>query len=174
MSSYQHLPKHIQAVLKKHPTWGALSAKFITYNAKGISMQEFCDIEDLPLKEFSQFHKDVMEDVEKEISQDPFLRKITSLPHPEQDKYVAIQKKRRKAMQKMTDAIGGAIGEKLEIQDVFSADGAINHRIDKKLQKALNNFKSIDPIHTANFMASMHELSEIESELDTFLTRHGL
>lgn len=174
MSSYKHLPKNLQAVLRKHPTWGELCAKFVTYNAKGISMQEFCDIENLPLKEFSQFHKAVMEDIEKEISQDPFLSKITSLPHAEQNKFVAMQKKRRKAMQKLADAIGGAIGEKLEIKDVFSSDGVINHRVDRKLQKALTDFNSIDPIHTVNFMMSMHELSEIESEYDTFLSRHGL
>ena len=37
-----HIPPHIQTLLRKHPTWAELSAKYILYSEKGVTMQEFC------------------------------------------------------------------------------------------------------------------------------------
>lgn len=169
-----HIPPHIQTLLRKHPTWAELSAKYILHSETGVTMQEFCSIEKLPIEEFSKFHAILMEDLQKEFDNNPFLRKISRLPAKEQNRYTELSGKRRDAMQKMCNAVGKILGERVEIKDLFSNDGDMDPALDHKLKKVLEDPTKIAPSLSAEFMISTLEVSKAESEIDKFLTRHKI
>ncbi len=166
-------PYDLYATIKHHPTWPKLAAEFVTLQAKGMSMKEFCQNNRLSLPAFSEFYRAVMEDIEKTVQKDPFLQKLSKLPVKDQDEYTALSKRRLEIMQKMCDTASGIIGEKVEIKDMFG-NGKVNKRLDRKLNEALDRFNTIDPHLSATFTLSIYELNEVESQIESFLSKRGL
>ncbi len=166
-------PYNIEATIKHHPTWPKLAAEFVRLQEKGMSMKEFCEKNRLSETAFTDFYRAVMEDIDKTVKTDPFLQKLSRLPAKDQNEYADLSKRRLQTMQKMCDAASGIIGEKVEIKDMFG-NGKVNKYIDRKLNEALDRFKSIDPHLSATFTLSIIELQDIESKHEKFLLQHGL
>lgn len=163
----------IEATIKHHPTWPKLAGEFFHLQENGVSMKDFCQKNRLSETAFTDFYRVVMEDIDKTVKTDPFLQKLSRLPAKDQNEYADLSRRRLQTMQKMCDAASGIIGEKVEIKDMFG-NGKVNKYIERKLNEALDRFKSIDPHLSATFTLSILELQDIESKLEKFLLQHGL
>ncbi len=167
-------PYDIQSAIKHHPTWAQHAADFIRLQEKGMTMKEFCQKNRLSEPAFSEFYCAVIKDIEKDIQQDPFLTKLASLPHKVQDEYAELMSRKKDVLERVCEAVSGITGEKVRIEDILNAAENKNSRLDKKMQKALDNLAMVDPRHALKFMTSSTELKRIEAEIDAFLSKHNL
>lgn len=167
-------PYDLEAAVKLRPTWGRFVVEYLGVKDKGVSLRDFCEENRLPYAEFSRFYTAMIADVEKTAQEDPFLRKLATLPLKDQDEYADLMKSRRKVMQQVCDAVSRISGQKVEIKDLFGDDGKVDEKLDRKMNEALESPDKTDVYAVADFMFGMNELSKVESKVDAFLTERGL
>lgn len=167
-------PYDLQSTLKHHPTWAQLATDFVRLQAKGMSMKEFCQKNRLSEPAFTEFYRAVIKDIENDIHQDPFLSKLTSLPHKVQDEFTELMERKKEILERLCEAVSGITGEKVEVNDILNAADNKNPLLDKKLQKAFDNLGSVNPRYALTFMSAFPELKKVESQIAAFLAKYNL
>lgn len=170
--SHEEREKMIRGISARHPNWVLKACEYLEKSSQQPDLHKFCTDNCLPYDEFRVFFDLMMTDIKGEIDDDPYLRKICSLPSEEQNEYARLSKHGRDIQLEIAKIYSKIIGEKVELRDFY--DEIASKKIDDKLEKALDRKNADHILQMFQVSQLFNVLDEIDHDKEQFLKRHGI
>lgn len=164
--------KIIRGIVEKHPVWVFKATDFISKYSSQMNLYIYCIKQNLPYNDFKDFYELLMADLEEEMTTNPFLKQITSLPVEHQNEFARLNSKRRELLMELAEIESKIVGEKMEIRDFYDKDKSLE--IDTKLKKILDHNNVDHLVGALRSKQLFNEIDAIDTELERFYHRHGI